>query len=234
MKIEIRYLLPAFLLLLSGMLSSCEKDDDTAHVSFVTTYPAFVLEGDQNIVLVKGQSFTDPGVKALEGETELPVTTSVVGSPYIDPAHTDPSEVSYTNAFDPNVPGIYTFSYTATNSQGYSSSSSRNVFVLDAAPDPSVDLSGDYISGTSPASTVTKIADGVFYATNFWGGGSTVVLDGFILTSDGINLNIPQQESLVPIYGYGKRTASGDLDLRMTRPTFSPPLIDQVKLWEKQ
>jgi hypothetical protein len=104
---------------------------------------------------------------------------------------------------------------------------------LDKEPDPSVDLSGNYVSGTSPASDITKVADGVFYATNFWGGGSTVVLDGYILTSDGVNLNIPRQESLVPIYGHGKRLANGDLDLLMTRPTFSPPLVDQVKVWVK-
>ena len=234
MKNVHRFNITSLVLVVALTLLSCEKDDETANISQVTTYPDFVLEGEDLIVIVQGENFTDPGVRALEGETEIPVSTSVVGSPYIDPAHTDPSEVGYTDAFDPNVPGIYTFNYSATNSDGFSGTASRTVIVLDAAPDPAVDLSGNYTSGSSPASEVTKVADGVFYATNFWGGGSSVVLDGYILTSDGVNLNIPQQESLVPIYGYGTRTADGDLDLRMTRPTFSPPLIDIVKLWEKQ
>ncbi|WP_187262557.1 immunoglobulin-like domain-containing protein [Pontibacter beigongshangensis] len=221
------------MLLTSFALLSCEKDDETANISFVTTYPDFEMTGGL-VVLVKGEEYVEPGVVATESGQEIEITTSVVGSAYIDPANSDPSNVSYTSSIDTNVPGIYTITYSATNSDNFSGSTTRTLIVLDAAPDPTVDLSGHYISSTSPASDITKVADGVFYATNFWGGGSTVVLAGYILTSDGVNLNIPMQESLVPIYGYGTRLANGTLDLRMTRPTFSPPLIDQVKVWEKE
>ncbi|MFT2007288.1 immunoglobulin-like domain-containing protein [Pontibacter sp. 13R65] len=233
MKYENKIIVSALVLLSCFSLLGCDKDDDTANISFITSYPDFEMTGG-TVFLVKGEEYVEPGVVASEGGENIPVTTSVVGSPYIDPAQTDPSLVSYTNSIDTNVPGIYIITYSATNSDNFSASTSRTVFVLDAAPDPSVDLSGHYTSGTSPASDITKIGDGVFYATNFWGGGSTVVLDGYILTSDGINLNVPMQESLVPIYGYGTRLADGTLDLRMTRPTFSPPLIDQVKVWEKE
>ena len=233
MKYAYKRIVPVLVLLSSFAMLGCEKDDDTANISFITAYPEFELT-DGDIVLVKGEAYVEPGVVATEGGAEIPVTTSVVGSAYIDPARTDPSQVRYTNTLDTNVPGIYTITYSAVNSDGFSGSTTRTIFVLDAAPDPTVDLSGHYTSGTSPESDITKVADGVFYATNFWGGGSVVVLDGYILTSDGVNLNVPMQESLVPIYGYGTRLADGTLDLRMTRPTFSPPLIDQVKVWEKQ
>jgi hypothetical protein len=227
-------ILSALMLVASFFLFSCEKDDETAHISRVTAYPNFAMTGEDLVVTWVGGGFTDPGVKAEAEGKDLPVTTSVRGAHYIVEGQTTPPAVAYTNAFDPTKPGIYTFTYSATNADGFAGTTSRTVIVLDKQPDPSVDLSGNYTSGTSPASVVTKVADGVFYATNFWGGGSTVVLDGYILTSDGVNLNVPMQESLVPIYGYGKRLANGDLDLRMTRPTFSPPLVDQVKLWVKK
>ncbi|KAA5548571.1 immunoglobulin-like domain-containing protein [Adhaeribacter rhizoryzae] len=223
----------AFILLASVFLFSCEKDDETANISRVTSYPNFSMTGEDLVVTWVGAGFTDPGVKAEAGGNDLPVTTTVSAAYYITPGQTNPPAVQYGSSFDAAKPGIYTFTYSATNEDGFAGTTTRTVIVLDKQPNPTVDLSGNYTSGTSPASVVTKVANGVFYATNFWGGGSTVVLDGYILTSDGINLNIPMQESQVTIYGYGKRLANGDLDLRMTRPTFSPPLVDQVKLWVK-
>jgi hypothetical protein len=233
MNLNKNILVSALMLLSSFCLFSCEKDDETAHISRITAYPDFAMTGEDLIVTWVGAGFTDPGVKATAGGTELPVTTTIRGAHYIVPGQTTPPAVAYTSSFDPTKPGIYTYTYAATNADGFAGSVSRTVIVLDRQPDPAVDLSGNYTSGSSPASVVTKIANGVFYATNFWGGGSTVRLSGYILTSDGITLNMPMQESLVPIYGYGTRLPNGTLDLRMTRPTFSPPLVDQVKVWVK-
>ena len=226
-------LVSALILLSSFFLLSCEKDDSTVNISSITSYPNFTMSGEDLVVTWVGAGFTDPGVTAEAEGNDLPVTTAIRAAYFIEPGNTQPPAVQYGNTIDATKPGIYTVTYSATNPDGFAGSTTRTIIVLDKQPDPTVDLSGSYTSGTSPASTITKVADGVFYATNFWGGGSTVVLDGYILTSDGINLNVPMQESAVPIYGYGTRLENGSLDLRMTRPTFSPPLVDQVKLWVK-
>ena len=224
-----------YIILCLLILVRCDEES-TGGISRITTYPSFEMEGDEILVAVKGQPFTDPGVVATEAGTEIPVTKTVIGSSYIVAGSTQPGDVQYRTLteVDNQTPGIYTIVYSAENSDGFEGSVERTVFVLDAVPDPSVDLSGTYTSGTSPIAVITKITDGVFYSTNVWGGGSTVRIEGYILTADGVNVNVPQQESLVRIFGYGTRTVSGTLDLRMSRPTFAPPLLDVVKVWVKQ
>ena len=224
-----------WLLLTVVLLLSCERDLETEGLSRITYYPDFTMAGEENVITWVGAGFTDPGATATEAGQDLPVTVTITGSPYIVPGNTQPDQVSYTNTFNPDVPGIYSFSYSAINSDGYPGSVTRMVFVLDKQPDPAVDLSGTYTStAPSPNATISKIGDGVFYSTNAWGGGSGVVIGAYILTADGVNLNIPQQESLVRIFGHGTRLANGTLDLKMSRPTFSPPLIDLEKVWAKQ
>jgi hypothetical protein len=224
-----------WLLLFTLLLFNCERDLETEGLSRITYYPDFVMAGEANVITWVGAGYSDPGATASEAGQDLPVTVTVTGSPYIVPGNTQPAQVTYTNAFDGNVPGIYLFRYSAINSDGFPGSVTRRVFVLDKQPDPSVDLSGTYPStAPSPNATITKVGDGVFFSTNAWGGGSGVVISAYILTSDGVNLNVPQQESLVRIFGYGTRLANGTLDLKMSRPTFSPPIIDLEKVWAKQ
>ena len=224
------------LLLLSSLVVLSCDDDTTGGVSRITTYPDFTISGEEKVVIKVGTGFTDQGVIAEEGGEEIPVTKTVIGSSYIVPGQTQPEEVQYRtlSEVDDETPGIYWITYSAVNSDGFPGSVERIVFVLDDDPDPDVDLSGDYASGSSPEATITKITDGVFYSTNVWGGGSTVKIGAYVLTADGVNINIPQQESLVRIFGYGTRDVSGVLDLKMSRPTFAnpAPLIDLTKVWE--
>jgi hypothetical protein len=226
-----RYLLLA-LIITAACFSACERVLDTEGISRITTFPTFQMQGEEIIVLVKGQPFTDPGITTKEG---YPVTSSVRGSTYIVPGKTQPADVVYSSgAVDTNIPGIYVITYSSTNPDGFSGTTTRIVFVLDQQPDPTVDLSGTYTSGTSPGATITKVADGVFYSTNAWGGGSTVVIPAYLICTDGINVNVPQQESLVRIFGYGTVAPNGTLNLLMSRPTFGPPpLIDLIKDWVK-
>lgn len=221
------------LMAFAGM--SCE-DDSTADISRITNYPTFTMEGDAILVHVAGEPYSDPGVTALEGENEITVTKTVIQSKFIEPGMTQPEDVQYAtlSEIDEDVPGMYTVTYTAVNQDGYSGTTERIVFVLDGEPDPSVDLSGTYTSGSSPTSVVTKVADGVFLATNVWGGGSTVRIGAYVLTSDGVNLNVPQQDTQTRIFGYGTRNGAGTWSMSMSRPLFSPPLIDLAKVWTKQ
>jgi len=224
-----------FATLAIGLLMSCDKD--TEGISRTTFFPDFEMAGEEVMTVVQGEEFVDPGVTASANEQELDVSVSVLGSPFIVPGQTQPSQVQYTNSLDTNVPGMYIITYSALNEDGFPGTTQRIVFVLDKPADPTVDLSGTYTStAPSPSATITKVTDGVFFSSNVWGGGSTVVIPAYIVTADGINLQIPQQESIVRVFGYGTRNPqTGVLDMRVSRPTFAnpAPLIDLVKVWTK-
>jgi hypothetical protein len=221
------------LFLTAILFSGCERVLDTEGISRITSFPTFEMQGGEVMTIVKGAPFTDPGVTTKEG---YPVTSTIRGSAYVVPGKTQPEDVVYSSgSVNTNIPGMYTITYSSTNPDGFSGTAERLVFVLDQAPNPAVNLAGSYSSGTSPGATITKVADGVFYSTNAWGGGSTVVIPAYLICTDGVNVNVPQQESLVRIFGYGTVAPNGTLNLLMSRPTFGPPpLIDLVKDWVKK
>ena len=140
----------AMLSVMAFLLLGCEKDDETANVSFVTTYPVVTLLGDQWEVLQVGETFTDAGAEAFEGETAIDFTTS--------------------GSVDTSVPGVYVLTYTAVNQDGYSSSERRYVGVI--TPEAAaIDLSGTYQrnAGAGGISTVTQIEPGLFETDNIGG-----------------------------------------------------------------
>ena len=140
----------AMLSVMALLLPGCEKDDETANVSFVTTYPVVTLLGDQWEVLQVGETFTDAGAEAFEGETAIDFTTS--------------------GSVDTSVPGVYVLTYTAVNQDGYSSSERRYVGVI--TPEAAaIDLSGTYQrnAGAGGISTVTQIEPGLFETDNIGG-----------------------------------------------------------------
>jgi hypothetical protein len=167
------------LLMLVLLAMGCKKDPDV-HIteeqvgdSKVTFFVDFVMKGGEFEAVVKGKPYTDPGVTATEkGE---PVDVKVAGSVNV------------------NEVGIYRLTYSATNKDGFSKSINRYVGVLPEEPDPSVDLSGNYSSSTSPGATITKVADGFFHTTNCWGGGSVVVIPALFMCTDGKTLYLPIQ-----------------------------------------
>lgn len=116
------------ILLCIVFLASCEKDYDS-FITKVTYYPTFELEGGIYYKHPAGTSYTEPGVIAKEGETEIDVT--IIANPNI-------GEV------DPNAPGIYAVDYFATNVDGYDGSTTRNVIVTNEPNNNSHDLSGTY------------------------------------------------------------------------------------------
>ena len=138
------------LLSAAAMLMGCEKDDETANVSFVTTYPVVNVVGEQWEVLQVGEAFADSGAEALEGEATIDYTTS--------------------GSVDTNTPGVYVLTYTAVNQEGFSTSARRYVGVITPAA-AAIDLSGQYQrnAGALGVSTVTRIAPGL-YETNNVGG----------------------------------------------------------------
>ena len=110
-KLRIIYLLTA--LLVFGF-SGCKKKYDDIYK--ITYYPTFEVTGGDVIFNPFGTNFTDPGVKATEAGTEIPVTTVVKGDFFGG------------TSFDANATERYLYTYTATNSDGYAATASRLVY----------------------------------------------------------------------------------------------------------
>src|SRR5436305_2845338 len=135
-----------------SIISSCEKDpiiNDSKHVgiSRIAYYPSITLTGDAIIAIPNGTAFAEPGVKASAGGADVPVVT--------------------TGNVDSNTDGVYTLTYTATNSDG-SSTANRTIVVYTTDADAaSHDLSGKYLRpATGLIATWVKIAPGVYTVQN--------------------------------------------------------------------
>ncbi|MGL2967284.1 BT_2262 family domain-containing protein [Flavobacterium sp. XGLA_31] len=102
-------------------------------MSKVTHYPELTLLGDETIYLHKGDEFTDPGIIAMEGENEIPYTTTISG------------DFQGGNTIDTSVVDIYHVTYSAVNQDGFSGSISRTVIVYEDS-DLTTSISGLYIS----------------------------------------------------------------------------------------
>jgi len=160
---------------------SCHKDDfnypeGTVGVSTITNYPVFTRTGDNYVVVAKGSDFTDPGITAKEGNNMLKVTT--------------------TGTVNTSVAGVYTLSYSATNKDGFSATSSRTVIVT--GPDATAaanDFSGTYLrASTGQVATFTKIGSGVYLVDNP-GGAANVSLVAVAFNQVGDKIYLPSQIS---------------------------------------
>lgn len=106
--------------------TACD-DDSTGGLTRITYYPELTLEGDATYYVDKGTEYVEPGyVATLNGED---VTDQVIVS----------------GTVDGNTSSIYTITYTIYNEDGFSSSATRTVIVLD----PNDEIEGIY--DTDPA-----------------------------------------------------------------------------------
>lgn len=110
-NLRIIYLLGA---VLAFAFSGCEKKYDELYR--MTYYADFQMTGDEVIFNPFGANFTDPGIKATEAGTEIPVTTVISGDFFGG------------TSFNANVTDRYLYSYSATNSDGYEATTSRLVY----------------------------------------------------------------------------------------------------------
>lgn len=128
---------------------SCEEDKVTEGISTITNYPVIALKGEQWNQVAVGGTFTDAGVTATEGGTEIEVKTS--------------------GTVDTKTPGVYVIEYTAVNKDGYSSVEYRYVGVI--SPAATADISGSYKrnAGVFGVSKVTKVEGNLYSADNVGG-----------------------------------------------------------------
>ncbi|MBO9594389.1 MAG: DUF5012 domain-containing protein [Niabella sp.] len=103
-------------------VTSCKKD--SKGVSFMTTYADIILKRTSTIDWQLGTPFVDPGFTANEGETDLTQSVTVKSN------------------VDVSKPGVYSVSYTVSNSDGYPSTVTRTVVVCET----SAPLNGFYQS----------------------------------------------------------------------------------------
>ncbi|MDR1225961.1 MAG: DUF5011 domain-containing protein [Prevotellaceae bacterium] len=201
----LKYILLVFLA--APMLASCEKE--TEGVSRVTAYATFKMEGSDFMFVQSGATFTDPGVSALEGETELTIETS--------------------GAVNTAAPGVYVLRYAAKNSDGFSASVQRTVVVVSSIP--TTDLSGTYqIEHATRENKITITKNeglvGYYHATDSWWQARAIPLD-FVDMGDG-TITILQGSS-----AYGGHHGTGEI-LPDGKIKFVVTLVDQGNLVNPQ
>lgn len=141
---------------------SCNKDDfnypsGKVGISTIVYFPSISLNGSSTMIITAGSAFTDPGVVAtVNGQAVKPTISGSVNA---------------------NTPGIYWLTYTAQNTQGFTSSVSRIVIVKSASP-VTPDYSGSWTRNAGAYGTQTWIQlTSTTYAvsdpgganyTNFW------------------------------------------------------------------
>ncbi len=143
-------------------------------ISKITTYPTITVAGAAYIYVPKGGTYTDPGATAKAGSASVPVVAS--GLPNV------------------NVAGVYTETYTATNTDGFSASGTRTIAVYSTdATATGNDFSGTYLrAATGAVATWTKVAPGVYFVDNP-GGAPGVNLQVILFNPTGNQIKIPLQ-----------------------------------------
>lgn len=187
----------AFMLTLGVFaFSSCGDKEYTD--SKVTHYVSYELTGGENYAVPMGSTFADPGFKAFEGEEDVT------------------SKVAVNGTVDTKAIGFYAITYTAANTDGYSKSVTRNVFVYN--PEITADLAGTYTVAAGShrmragaktpfdgqTITLTKMAPGIFQISDWMGGyydqragyGSSYALAGYM----GLNAD----NTISGLYGFVK------------------------------
>lgn len=193
------------LLFAIGVFVSCNKKDDfnyaagTVGISKIVYFPVVAINGSKLSIIKVGSAYTDPGATATLGGTTTPYTTN--------------------GAVDPNTPGVYVVSYSASNPQGYSASDWRTVVVIgnDVAGN---DYSGTYLrSATGVTSTWTKDSTGVYTVENAGGAASGAGLTVVAVNYAGSQISIPQQ--VAPDYGGTVSSSSETYNATATPITYS-------------
>ncbi len=92
-------------------VTSCEKE--TEGMTRITYYPELTLEGDATLYLDKGTEYVEPGYTAILNGEDV----------------TDQVEV--TTDLDMNTSGLYSVVYSIVNADGFTTTTSRSVYVYD-------------------------------------------------------------------------------------------------------
>ena len=212
-----------FIVIISAVsfLCACNKEgnfdypEGTVGISKITNFPILTVNGEEYMAVPVGGTYTEPGVTAKEGESDLTVTTS--------------------GSVNTATVGVYTLTYSAVNKDGFSASAKRFVAVYSTdASAASHDLSGSYLrAATGVTNTWEKLAPGVYKVDNP-GGAAGVNLVVFLFNPTGFIIDIPSQVS-----NDGNTTSSTDevyndtvpasYSMKIVNPGYGPALRTFVK-----
>jgi hypothetical protein len=166
-------------LLASLIVSGCERDLESENISRLTNHADIKLNGDDVQIVDLGVPYTDPGAVATEGGKEI--------------------ELQIEGEVDVNTAGIYTLTYSATNSDGFSNSISRLVAVTPKLSDEvkAVDLSGKY-ERNGVFTEIEKVADGLYFIGNVAGVAPPGAVVGvYFLHTELTTIDVPRQPATV-------------------------------------
>jgi len=142
-----RYLTIIILGVISMTYSSCKKEsfdypEGYVSISKVTVFPILTMKGDKYVALTKGATYIDAGATAAAGTSTI--------------------EVKVTGLPNTATAGVYLITYSATNTDGFSATTTRSVVVYDIKADaPANDFSGNYLrAATGTITKWTKLALG--------------------------------------------------------------------------
>jgi len=162
------------------MFVGCDKDPDPVSTVVNVTYPAITLNGSQFVHLAVGEPYTDQGAI---------LTDDITGAQSaISPKESD---------LDITTPGMYKVVYEAANANGFKTTATRTILVLNYTPpaglDPNFDISGQYErTATGAVINVVKMDNGLYIIDRV--GGSTEV-PVYMLTPDTATIDVPAQTS---------------------------------------
>lgn len=201
------------------VLAACNKDeinntDTQVGRSRVTNFAVFDFSGAKYVVIRQGGQYAEPGVKAFEGGTEIPVTT--------------------TGSVNTAQVGLYTLTYSAVNADGFAATTTRTVVVIPGPEVPGTNMAGKYnYAGTGTfVSTVAKVGEGVYTTDNSWSAATTIPI--VFISLDGLTLTIPRQPT-----GFGEAFGTGTYNPATKRLTYTisipaQGIANSNRPWNKQ
>lgn len=142
-------------------LTSC-GEDSTAGMTDITYYAELTLEGETTMYVDKGDAYEEPGYSAVMNGEDV----------------TDQVEV--TSNVDTSTSGVYTITYSIVNEDGFYTTSTRTVIVLD--PNDPIegywdtdennyrDYEGQTAYGDSYEILIINNGDGTYYVEDLLGG----------------------------------------------------------------
>ncbi len=149
--------------LVALLMVSCDSELTSYDESTITYYPTVEIEGESVIWWTLGETYVDPGCYAeMQGED---VTDQIVISGDVDA----------------NTAGIYNLTYTVVNSDGFSASASRTVYVAATgstiesgswylAPGSYRDYSGTLTSFSGYEMTILALGNDEYWISDYIGG----------------------------------------------------------------
>lgn len=199
-------------------LCSCTKLT-TEGVTRITTYPVLTLNGETTMIIDKGGKFEEPGYSAeLEGED---VT----------------DQVTVSTNLDVTTSGVYSIKYSIKNADGFVSSASRKLIVLDTKDaiegiylvDPESNRNGSTKYGGPFEILILNAGDGSYWCEDLLGGwymlragyGSDYAMEAYLSFDESGKATLLESH----VAGWGDSADSFDGSIDVSTGTFTYKVV---------